>query len=138
VVVFATLGYCAGWVFVPATMDWLYYTTKPLAFISDVTLWVLAVLFSASFSAIPLIASQGGGASRSPDSRVLLVLGLVWSASVCVALLVVRTVTAHIHNATLSIPEPLIPGGLFFIPVFAGFVVLLVGTWLRERYGASL
>jgi hypothetical protein len=137
VIAFATLGFCAGWVFMPTTMDWLYYTTKPMAFIGAVTLWVFAVLFAASLSAIPLFAPQGGDAGRSPGLRVLLVFGFVWSVSAGVALLIVRTVTAHIHNTTLSIPEPLVPGGLFFIPVFAGLVVLLAGIWVRKRYGPS-
>ena len=137
VVAFATLGFCAGWVFVPTTMDWLYYTTKPMAFIGGITLWVFAVLFGASLSAIPLFASQGGGANGGPDLRVLLALGLIWTASVGVALLVVRTVTAQIHNTTLSIPTLLIPGGLFLIPVFGGLMVILAATWARKKYGPS-
>ena len=137
VVAFATLGFCAGWVFVPVTMNWLYYTTKPMAFIGGGTVWVFAVLFGASLSAIPLFGSRGGGASRGPAFRVLLVLGLIWSACIGLALLIVRTATAHIHNTTLNIPEPLIPGGLFFIPIFAGVVICLAGTWARKRYGPS-
>jgi glucan phosphoethanolaminetransferase (alkaline phosphatase superfamily) len=138
VVASAALGFCAGWVFVPLTMNLLYYTTKPMDLIEGETIWVFAVLFGASFSAIPFFASRGGDPSRRPRLRVLLVLGLIWSTSIAVAFLIVRTVTAHIHNTTLDIPEQLIPGGLFFIPVFAGLVVFLAAIWTRRRNRPSL
>jgi hypothetical protein len=133
VVAFAGIGFCAGWAFLPVTIGWLFYTTKPIAFLSDATLWVFAVLFGVSLAMIPLSAPPGEDATRSPKAQALLVLGFIWSASGGGALLLVRAVTAHVHRVTLSIPEGLLPAGLFCIPVLAGVAVAAAGKLARRR-----
>ena len=137
VVAFGTIGFCVGWVFLPATIDWLYYTTKPMAFIDGFTVWLFAVLFGASISLIPLFALHSENTSCSPKVRPLLTLGLLWLASGSAAFLIVRVVTAHVHTVTLSLPDRLVPAGLFFIPIVAGVAVALAGILARGRRRTS-
>lgn len=133
VTLFGVLGFVFGWCFPAAFGGWIFYTTKPLEFIDGWMIPVIAASFGASLAAIPFAVSaisrsSAGGRYFTP----LFVLTGVWAVIVFSTSVVVRIVTATVHQKTLHIPIWLIPVSLILVAVVPGVIVLALG-YLRAR-----
>lgn len=125
VVMFAVAGVVLGFLSL-GLLDVVFHTTKAFHFLSDWDLLLFLVLFTGSFSLVPLAAA------RSRRRKLIWFLG-AWLAATSLTGLVVSTVTAIIHRQTLGIPEGLIPVGLLIIPVVSGVAIFLVPHFRRAK-----
>jgi MFS family permease len=135
VIAFSFVGFLLAPVFLGFSLDWIFYTTKPEAFLNGWHMLVFLVLFGLSIGSVPfaaLIAQHFDCSSRY--RRFSIILASAWLVSVFVSSLLVRFITAAVHHATLDIPAGLVPVGLFFVPSVAIATVLFIGFRRARRY----
>lgn len=134
---FIGLGLALGWCFPVLFADWIFYTTKPFHFLDDRMVLILGVVFAFSAATIPFLAAlvQRSAADIS-YRRSLLRCSCIWIAGAAGSSLAVSLLAATIHHQAKSIPEWLVPSGLYFIPVTAGIVNLYLGL-RRVRRAAN-
>jgi len=132
---FGVLGLWLGLMLSCGFAGWIYFTTKPLAFVDDWFIVALAFLVAASFAMIPfataLVQRSSASARYFPT---LLVFATIWVVMAVLTSVLVGFVTATIHHKTLGIPSWLIPAGLLLVAILPGAAVLSRG-YLRAGRG---
>ena len=131
---FAVLGLELALVYLRTPADWIF-TTKALAFVSDLLFFVFLALFSASVAAIPLSAMIAQRFDSSSRYRVAIpLMSGVWLATIVVVSLVIRLKASGVRRATLNIPNDLVPLGLLAVPTIAIGILLLVSCLIASFY----
>ncbi len=118
------------------SVEKIFYTTKPFAFLDSWHLWLFIALFVISFACIPFAASRARRPSADADVPTrgrLVSLLAIWMCVAVVTAFLVSIITATIHHKTLSFPDWLIPAGLWLVPAIPCVTILLVGFWGARR-----
>ena len=131
---FGFLGFGLGIFFPSLFAERIFYTTEPFAFLSDLSVFALALLFGLSFAMIPLATMNMHHSSsivRYPGA--LPALAVFWAIMTALTSVVVSFVTATVHHRTLDIPAWSVPVGLSLVALLPGITILFTVLWRSRR-----